>query len=218
MVARHGSQRGSSPSRSRRSRSTPSSSRRTRSTVPRRRCCAASTDSTGSRFAGGSWGCSPPPCSCSPRFAPPPRAGRLVAGVRPGSGGERRAGTVRSRPAARALLGRPCAAVRGRPRLWCTSTSPAPTWWPSRRIEQQGLVLWTEFFNVSVDDLVHVYGTRGRDGIAATPAEVGDNGMLLADGHELDPRYAIVDSARSSSARPCSGSTSTRAAGARDRH
>lgn len=64
----------------------------------------------------------------------------------------------------------------------------------SAEYEQQGLVLWTEFFNVSVDDLVHVYGTRGRDGIAATPAEVGDNGMLLADGHELDPRYAIVDS------------------------
>jgi len=64
----------------------------------------------------------------------------------------------------------------------------------SAEYEQQGLVLWTEFFNTSVDDLVHVYGTRGRDGIAATPVEVGDNGVLLEDGRELDPAYAVVDS------------------------
>jgi len=64
----------------------------------------------------------------------------------------------------------------------------------SAEYEQQGLVLWTEFFNTSVDDLVHVYGTRGRDGIAATAVEVGDNGVLLDHGRELDPGYAVVDS------------------------
>lgn len=64
----------------------------------------------------------------------------------------------------------------------------------SAEYEQQGLVLWTEFFNTSVDDLVHVYGARGRDGIGAAAIEVGDNGVLLDHGKELDPTYAVVDS------------------------
>jgi hypothetical protein len=60
--------------------------------------------------------------------------------------------------------------------------------------EQQGLLVWTEFFNTSVDRLVHVYGTRGRDNLSAPLLTVGPGGELLDAGRTLSPRYVVVDS------------------------
>ena len=60
--------------------------------------------------------------------------------------------------------------------------------------EQQGLLVWTEFFNTSVDRLVHVFGTRGRDNLTAPLLTVGSGGELLDAGRPLSPRYAVVDS------------------------
>lgn len=60
--------------------------------------------------------------------------------------------------------------------------------------EQQGALVLAEYFNASVDDLVHVYGTRGRDNLPGRLLEVGDDGTLLDGGSPLSPTYVATDS------------------------
>jgi hypothetical protein len=60
--------------------------------------------------------------------------------------------------------------------------------------EEQGLLVWTEFFNTRADRFVHVYGTRGRDGLQAPLLTVGADGTVLDDGKPIEPRYVVVDS------------------------
>jgi len=60
--------------------------------------------------------------------------------------------------------------------------------------EQQGLHVWTEFFNVSVTRLFRVYGTSSRDNLPAPLLTLRDGGLLLDGGRPLAPRYVVVDS------------------------
>ncbi|HSC92979.1 MAG TPA: hypothetical protein VLB86_15100 [Gaiellaceae bacterium] len=62
--------------------------------------------------------------------------------------------------------------------------------------EQQGLALWTEFFNTRVDRVAHVYGPIVRDGLASPELRVAAQGGILhgADGRTLARDYVVVDS------------------------
>ena len=49
---------------------------------------------------------------------------------------------------------------------------------------QQELETWTEFFNVKVDRVVHLFGENTR-GLASIPVRLGEDGTLTADGRPL---------------------------------
>ena len=60
--------------------------------------------------------------------------------------------------------------------------------------EQQGFVVWTEFFNTRVDRVFHVGEQVGRDNLESPPLSVGAGGVVLDRGRPFAPRYAIFDS------------------------
>jgi hypothetical protein len=61
--------------------------------------------------------------------------------------------------------------------------------------EQQGLVVWTEFFNTRVDRVFHLEGRQvGRDNLASPELTVGPGGVVLERGKPFSPRYAVLDS------------------------
>jgi hypothetical protein len=60
--------------------------------------------------------------------------------------------------------------------------------------EQQGLVLWTEFFNRDVGRVVHVSEQVKRDLLASPELTVGPGGVMLQDGRPFAPPYAVLDS------------------------
>jgi hypothetical protein len=60
--------------------------------------------------------------------------------------------------------------------------------------EQQGLVLWTEFFNTHVGRVVHVFEQVKRDLLTSPEVTVGPGGVVLEDGRPFTPPYAVVDS------------------------
>ncbi len=61
--------------------------------------------------------------------------------------------------------------------------------------EQQGLVVWTEFFNSRVDRVFHLGGQQiERDNLASPSLIVGPGGLVLERGQPFSPRYAALDS------------------------
>ena len=61
--------------------------------------------------------------------------------------------------------------------------------------EQQGLVVWTEFFNTRVDRVFHLEGREiGRDNLASPALTVGPGGVVLERGRPFAPSYAALDS------------------------
>ena len=60
--------------------------------------------------------------------------------------------------------------------------------------EQQGLVLWTEFFNRDVGRVVHVSEQVKRDLLMSPEVTVARGGVVLEDGRPFAPPYAVLDS------------------------
>jgi len=60
--------------------------------------------------------------------------------------------------------------------------------------EQQGLVVWTEFFNTSIGRVVHVFEEVKRDNLPSPEVTVGRGGVMLENGRPFAPRYAVLDS------------------------
>jgi hypothetical protein len=60
--------------------------------------------------------------------------------------------------------------------------------------EQQGLVVWTEFFNTRVDRVFHVLEQVERDNLDSPQLSVGPGGVVLLGGRPFAPRYAVLDS------------------------
>ena len=60
--------------------------------------------------------------------------------------------------------------------------------------EQQGLVLWTEFFNTHVGRVVHVSEEVKRDLLASPRVTVERGGVIHEDGQPFAPPYAVLDS------------------------
>ena len=61
--------------------------------------------------------------------------------------------------------------------------------------EQQGLVVWTEFFNSRVDRVFHLEGQEiERDHLASPSLIVGPGGVVLERGQPFAPGYAVLDS------------------------
>ncbi len=60
--------------------------------------------------------------------------------------------------------------------------------------EQQGLVLWTEFFNRDVGRVVHVSEQVKRDLVTSPEVTVGRGGVIFKDGRPFAPPYAVLDS------------------------
>ena len=55
-------------------------------------------------------------------------------------------------------------------------------------------IVWTEFFNKSVDRVYNVLGPVGDDGLASPTLQLAADGTLMHNGSPLQPRYVIVDS------------------------
>ena len=68
----------------------------------------------------------------------------------------------------------------------------------SRRswFEQQALGVWTEFFNLRIDRVAHVYGENEATGISSPELVVAPDGGVLLDDHgrTLADRYVVLDS------------------------
>jgi hypothetical protein len=61
--------------------------------------------------------------------------------------------------------------------------------------EQQGLVVWTEFFSTRVDRVFHLEGHEiGRDNLASPALTVGPGGVVLERGRPFAPSHAVLDS------------------------
>jgi hypothetical protein len=60
--------------------------------------------------------------------------------------------------------------------------------------EEQDLTIWTEFFNVRVEAVRHVYVPNPRDGLASAALTVGDGGLILDRGRPFGPAYVVIDS------------------------
>ena len=60
--------------------------------------------------------------------------------------------------------------------------------------EQQGLVMWTEFFNRDVGRVVHVSEQVKRDLISSPAVTVERGGVIFEDGRPFAPPYAVLDS------------------------
>jgi hypothetical protein len=58
---------------------------------------------------------------------------------------------------------------------------------------QQGLVVWTEFFNKSVDHVYALHKPAARDGFPETPLAIGPGGLAVAAGGAISPRYVVID-------------------------
>jgi hypothetical protein len=59
---------------------------------------------------------------------------------------------------------------------------------------QSEAVVWSEFFNTSVDRIYHVLGPVGDDGLASPELQIAADGTLLLEGTPLHVRYAALDS------------------------
>ena len=60
--------------------------------------------------------------------------------------------------------------------------------------EQQGLVLWTEFFNTHVGRVVHLSEQVKRDLLDSPAVTVERGGVIHEDGEPFTPSYAVLDS------------------------
>ena len=60
--------------------------------------------------------------------------------------------------------------------------------------EQQGFVVWTEFFNTRVDRVFHVGQQVERDNLSSPSLTIGAGGIVLDGGRPFAPKYAVLDS------------------------
>src|SRR5262249_47495030 len=61
-------------------------------------------------------------------------------------------------------------------------------------MEQQDLTTWTEFFNRSVDRVVHLYAPNVRDGLTSAEVTEAAGGLVLHGGRPFQPLYVVLDS------------------------
>jgi hypothetical protein len=61
-------------------------------------------------------------------------------------------------------------------------------------VEQQELTTWTEFFNRSVDRVVHLYAPNTHDGLASKELTTAAGGLVLEAGRPFRPLYVVLDS------------------------
>jgi len=61
-------------------------------------------------------------------------------------------------------------------------------------VEQQDLTTWTEFFNRSVDRVVHLYAPNVRDGLTSKEVTATAGGLALQGGRPFRPLYVVLDS------------------------
>jgi hypothetical protein len=61
-------------------------------------------------------------------------------------------------------------------------------------VEQQGLVVWTEFFNTHVDGVFHLGEQVERDNLDSPLLRVGPGGVVFRGERPFAPRYAVLDS------------------------
>ena len=59
--------------------------------------------------------------------------------------------------------------------------------------EQQDFTIWTEFFNVKVDQVTHVYADDAASGLASPALTVGRGGLVTEDGRPYRPGYVVLD-------------------------
>jgi len=60
--------------------------------------------------------------------------------------------------------------------------------------EQQGLVVWTEFFNTRVDRVMHIDERVERDNLDSPRLTVESGGVVHRDGRPFETGFAILDS------------------------
>ena len=60
--------------------------------------------------------------------------------------------------------------------------------------EQQGLVVWTEFFNTRVDRVMHIDELVERDHLDSPRLTVESGGVVHRDGRPFVTEFAILDS------------------------
>jgi hypothetical protein len=65
---------------------------------------------------------------------------------------------------------------------------------PPADVEQQWLVILTEFFNTHVDRVFHVTEKVERDSLASPVVTIGDGGVVSEGGVPFAPAYAVLDS------------------------
>src|SRR5206468_7139282 len=56
------------------------------------------------------------------------------------------------------------------------------------------LTTWTEYFNRSVDRVVHLYAPNARDGLTSPQVTSASGGLVLRDGRPYGPEYVVIDS------------------------
>ena len=60
--------------------------------------------------------------------------------------------------------------------------------------EQQGFVVWTEFFNTRIDRVFRVGQPSTRDNLESPSLTIGAGGVVLDGGRPFSPKYAVLDS------------------------
>jgi hypothetical protein len=61
-------------------------------------------------------------------------------------------------------------------------------------VEQQDLTTWTEFFDRSVDRVVHLYAPNVRDGLTSPKVTAAAGGLVLRAGRPIRSLYVVLDS------------------------
>ncbi len=61
-------------------------------------------------------------------------------------------------------------------------------------VEQQGLVVWTEFFNTGIDRVFHFGEQVERDNLDSPQLHVGAGGVVFRGEQPFAPKYAVLDS------------------------
>jgi hypothetical protein len=60
--------------------------------------------------------------------------------------------------------------------------------------EQQDLTTWTEFFNVHIRSVTHIYETNPRDSLASAELTTGPGGFIYKNGRRFSTTYLVIDS------------------------
>jgi hypothetical protein len=60
--------------------------------------------------------------------------------------------------------------------------------------EQQDLTTWTEFFNIHIRSVTHVYAPNARDELASPQLTIGARGFISENGKPFKTTYLIIDS------------------------
>ena len=60
--------------------------------------------------------------------------------------------------------------------------------------EQQDLTTWTEFFNIHIHSVTHIYATNPRDYLASAELTTGPGGFIYKNGKRFSTTYLVLDS------------------------